>query len=172
MKKNLLGISMLTLAGLYIFLSVIIIGVFLFTGLPVSMGILVSIIIVIIQFLIAPWLTDLSMKWFYKVNFNPELPDYLNRFIDEITTKYNMKRPRLGFIDDGAPNAFTYGRTKNDARIVITRGILELLTEEEVKAVVGHELGHVVHYDMLFMTAAQLVPLILYFIYQVCLEKL
>ena len=82
-----------------------------------------------------------------------------------------MKRPRLGFIDDGAPNAFTYGRTKNDARIVITRGILELLTEEEVKAVVGHELGHVVHYDMLFMTAAQLVPLILYFIYQVCLEN-
>ena len=49
MKKNLLGISMLTLAGLYIFLSVIIIGVFLFTGLPVSMGILVSIIIVIIH---------------------------------------------------------------------------------------------------------------------------
>ena len=171
MKKNLLGISMLTLAGLYIFLSVIIIGVFLFTGLPVSMGILISIIIVIIQFLIAPWLTDLSMKWFYKVNFNPELPDYLNKFIDEITTKYNMKRPRLGFIDDGAPNAFTYGRTKNDARIVITRGILELLTEEEVKAVVGHELGHVVHYDMLFMTAAQLIPLILYFIYQVCLEN-
>ena len=171
MKRNLLGISMLTLAGLYIFLSAIIIGVFLITGLPVSKGILISIIVIIIQFLIAPWLTDLSMKWLYKVNFNPELPDYLNKFIDEITNKYNMKRPRIGFIDDGAPNAFTYGRTKNDARIVITRGILELLTEDEVKAVLGHELGHVVHYDMLFMTAAQLVPLILYFIFQVCTEN-
>ena len=43
-----------------------------------------------------------------------------------------MKYPKIGYIDDGAPNAFTYGRTKNDARIVLTRGIFELLTEEEV----------------------------------------
>ena len=79
-----------------------------------------------------------------------------------------MKYPRIGYIDDGAPNAFTYGHTKNDARIVLTRGIFELLTEEEVKAVVAHELGHAVHYDMLFMTVAQLVPLFLYGVYEIC----
>ena len=56
-----------------------------------------------------------------------------------------MKYPNMGFINDGAPNAFTYGRTKNDARIVLTHGIFELLDEEEVKAVVAHELGHAVH---------------------------
>ena len=170
MKSKLLAISTFTLVGLYALLSVIILGVCLFTGTNMLIGLGISIIVLIIQFLIAPWLTDLSMKWFYKAKFGAEIPSYLNEFVDGICTKYNMKKPRFAIIDDGAPNAFTYGRTKNDARVVLTRGIFELLNEEEVKAVVGHELGHVVHYDMLFMTVAQLVPLILYFIYQVLVD--
>ena len=161
MKSKLFAISTFTLVGLYALLSIIILGVCLFTGISMIYGLLASIIILIIQFLIAPWLTDLSMKWFYKAKFGAEIPNYLNDFVDGICTKYNMKKPQFAIIDDGAPNAFTYGRTKNDARIVLTRGIFELLDEEEIKAVVGHELGHVVHYDMLFMTVAQLVPLIL-----------
>ncbi len=170
MKSKLFAISTFTLVGLYALLSIIILGVCLFTGISMIYGLLASIIILIIQFLIAPWLTDLSMKWFYKAKFGAEIPNYLNDFVDGICTKYNMKKPQFAIIDDGAPNAFTYGRTKNDARIVLTRGIFELLDEEEIKAVVGHELGHVVHYDMLFMTVAQLVPLILYFVYQVLMD--
>ena len=170
MKSKLFAISTFTLVGLYALLSIIILGVCLFTGVSMIYGLLASIIILIIQFLIAPWLTDLSMKWFYKAKFGAEIPNYLNDFVDGICTKYNMKKPQFAIIDDGAPNAFTYGRTKNDARIVLTRGIFELLDEEEIKAVVGHELGHVVHYDMLFMTVAQLVPLILYFVYQVLMD--
>ena len=112
MKKNLFGISMMTLLGLYVLLSVIIIGIFLVSGLPVHYGILTSIIIVIIQFLISPFLTDLSMKWFYRARFDAELPEYLNKFIQEECTKHNMKYPRIGYIDDGSPNAFTYGHTK------------------------------------------------------------
>ena len=168
MKKNLLGISLLTITTLYVFLAAIILLITIATGIGALVGIIISIIILIIQFLISPFITDLTMKWFYKVKFDYELPEYLKVYINEIITKENMKSPRIGFIDDGAPNAFTYGHTKNDSRIVITRGILELLTEEEVKAVVGHELGHAVHYDMLFMTVAQLVPLVLYAIYEIC----
>ena len=121
---------------------------------------------IIIQFLIAPWLTDLTMRWFYKAKFGEQIPDYLKEFIDSICEKYNMKYPKIGIIHDGSPNAFTYGRFKNDARIVLTDGIFNLLTEDEVKAVVAHELGHVVHYDMLIMTAVQIVPLVFYAIYK------
>ena len=166
MKRNLLGISLLTISGLYILLSAVIILVALVTDIPVLYGIIASIIIIIIQFLISPFITDLTMKWFYKVKWHYEVPSYLKEFIEEVCNKKHMKYPKIGFIDDGAPNAFTYGHTKNDARVVITRGILELLTEEEVKAVVAHELGHASHYDMLFMTVAQLVPLILYGIFE------
>lgn len=166
MKRNLLAVSLLTVGGLYVLLSAIVILITIIIGSPVIYGIAISIIILILQFLISPFLTDLSMKWFYKVKFDHEIPDYLKKFIEEVCASKNMKYPRMGYIDDGAPNAFTYGHTKNDARIVLTRGIFELLTEEEVKSVVAHELGHAAHYDMLFMTVAQLVPLVLYGIYE------
>ena len=104
MKKNLLGVSLLTITGLYVLLSAIIILVTIVTGFPPIYGIIASIIILIIQFLISPFMTDLSMKWFYKAKFGYEIPDYLNSFIDEVCKKENMKKPRIGFIDDGAPN--------------------------------------------------------------------
>ena len=166
MKKSIMGISLLTLTCMYGLLGAIIILVTIVAGGQALLGIGISIAVLIIQFLIAPFLTDLSMRWFYKAKFDEQIPEYLKAFIEQECTKHNMKYPKIGIIHDGAPNAFTYGRTKNDARIVITEGIYNLLNPEEVKAVVGHEIGHIVHYDMLFMTAVQVVPLVLYAIYE------
>ena len=169
MRKNLFAVSLLTVTCLYGVLAALIILVFALAGLPVLGGILLSIAILIVQFLIGPWLTDLNMRWFYKAKFDQSVPAYLDGFIRRVCDEQGMKYPRIGYIDDGAPNAFTYGRTKNDARVVLTRGIFEMLSEDEVKAVVAHELGHARHYDMLLMTAAQLVPLVLYALYQLCM---
>lgn len=171
MKKGLLGISLLTITCLYGLLAGVVILVVLLFGGNVLYAIVGSIIILILQFLISPWLTDLSMKWFYKAKFDYSIPEYLNSFIKEECEKYNIKNLKIGYIDDGAPNAFTYGRTKKSARIILTRGIFELLNENEVKAVVGHEIGHIVHMDMLVMTAVQIVPLVLYAIYQMLVEN-
>ena len=166
MKKSLIGVSLLTITCLYGLLSAVIILIAYLTGQDIGIAIYISIGIIIIQFLIAPWLTDLTMKWFYKAKFDEKIPDYLKEFIETTCKKYNMKYPRIGIIHDGAPNAFTYGRFKNDARIVLTDGIFNLLTEDEVKVVVAHELGHVIHYDMLIMTAVQIIPLVFYAIYE------
>ena len=171
-KKSLAMVSALTITCLYgLLAAVIILLCLLFDG-SVLNGIYASIFVLILQFLIGPWITDLSMKLFYKVNFKYEVPDYLEAFINDVCTEYGMKHPKIGFINDGAPNAFTYGRFRNDARIIITKGITDLLDEDEVKAVVGHELGHVVHRDMLVMTVAQVVPLVLYAIYEMCMDAM
>ena len=50
--------------------------------------------------------------------------------------------------------------------MVLTSGIMDLLEEKELEAVVAHEVGHIVHWDMLIMTVAYLVPLILYYIFR------
>ena len=170
MKKHLAMVSLLTITGLYGLLAAIVILISYLTEGTALPGIYISIVILIIQFLISPWVTDLTMKWFYDAKFSYEVPEYLDSFINQICEKYNMKHPKIGFIDDGAPNAFTYGRFRNDARIIITRGVTDLLSEEEVISVVGHELGHVVHRDMLVMTAVQVVPLVLYGIFEICMD--
>ncbi|MFX1410992.1 MAG: M48 family metalloprotease, partial [Promethearchaeota archaeon] len=61
----------------------------------------------------------------------------------------------------GNPNAFTYGHTKNNARVVITDGILKYLNKKEQNAVFSHELGHVVHSDFILMTVVFAIPLVL-----------
>ena len=170
MKNKLFAVSLITLTCLYGILAGIFILIAIFTDISVSFALLISIIIIVLQFLISPAINDFVFKHFYKVQWNVELPDYLKNFITESCENHNMKYPKIGFINDGSPNAFTYGRTKNDARVVITRGILELLSEEEVKSVVAHELGHANHYDMLFMTFAQIVPLVLYYVYEILLR--
>lgn len=170
MKNRMVSISILTITGLFGLLVAFLALVFYFMDIPILYALIGGIVGLILQFLISPWLTDLNMKWIYKAKFDTEIPDYLNQFIADVCSQNGMKLPRIGFIDDGAPNAFTYGHTKNDARVILTRGIFELLNEDEVKAVVGHELGHAVHQDILVMTAAQLVPMVLYAVYQACIK--
>ena len=59
-----------------------------------------SIIVLIIQFLIAPLLMDLVMKWFYKANFKQQIPEYLGNFISDICSQHKMKNPKIGIITD------------------------------------------------------------------------
>lgn len=58
-----------------------------------------------------------------------------------------VPRVRLRVIDDGTPNAFTFGRTQRDARIYVSRGLLERLNDDELEAVIAHEVGHVAQRD-------------------------
>jgi heat shock protein HtpX len=60
--------------------------------------------------------------------------------------------PRLYLIDSAQPNAFATGRDRAHAAVAVTRGLLELLDEDEVAGVVAHELSHVLHRDTLTMT--------------------
>lgn len=166
MKKSIIGISLLTIACLYTLLSAVVIFLTVLLGGKVLAGIIISLIVLIIQFLIAPFMTDVIMRSFYKAKFDENIPDYLEKFIRNVCIKYNMEYPKIGIIHDGGPNAFTYGRTKNSTRVILTTGLFDLLNEKEVECVIAHELGHAIHHDMLFMTTAQIVPLIMYAIFE------
>lgn len=171
MKNKLFVTSMSTLIGLYGVLIIFLIPVAYFTNLRMDYFMLGAIGFLVLQFLLAPFFTDLIMRYLYKADFNINMPDYLVQFINQVCTEHNMKYPKIGYITDGAPNAFTYGRTKNDARIVLTKGIFDLLTPDEVKSVVAHEMGHAIHYDMLFMTVAQIIPLLLRWVYEITINS-
>ena len=127
MKKTIFGISLLTLTCLYGLLAGLVILIVMLCGGDILYAIVGCIIVLIIQFLISPWLTDLSMKWFYKVRFDQNVPEFVRKTVEDMATKYNAKMPKIGIIEDGGPNAFTYGRTPNDARIVFLTPVIKSL---------------------------------------------
>ncbi|MBL7130788.1 MAG: M48 family metalloprotease [Candidatus Omnitrophica bacterium] len=165
---NLGLVSGITLFLLYSLLALVLITLVNFGVLDSFLAILVGVAFAVLQFLFSPFLMDISLRWFYKVKWTAfeDLPSHLKSFLQDICSKHKIKIPRIGIIPDGSPNAFTYGHTPNNARIVITSGIKHLLETQELEAVVAHEIGHAVHWDMLIMTIAYLVPLILYYIFR------
>jgi Zn-dependent protease with chaperone function len=127
-----------------------------------------GIIFAIVQFVVSPWLMDLSLRFLYKIEWvdKAALPEHVQRITQTICDQHSFRFPSFGIIKDGAPQAFTYGHYPSNARIVLSRGMFDLLTADEVDTVVAHELGHVRHWDMVVMTIAQLVPLIAYYMYR------
>jgi heat shock protein HtpX len=65
-----------------------------------------------------------------------------------------MPKPRVGIAYTDLPNAFATGRSPSRAAVCVTTGLLDRLTQEEVEAVLAHELSHVAHRDVLVMTMA------------------
>ena len=72
----------------------------------------------------------------------------------DLAMKMRMPMPKVYIIPSDAPNAFATGRNPNHAAVAATRGILGLLTREELAAVMAHELGHVTNRDILIGTIA------------------
>lgn len=158
--------SFVLLYGLLFFVLIIVSS---FARWPLELPITIAVVIIILQYAIGPWILDLSLNWMYTINWVSvnRLPEHLQKFIQSTCSKKKMKLPRIGIIEDGTPNAFTYGHTPNNARVVITRGLLKYLDEDEVDAVVAHELGHAHHWDILVMTLASMVPILLYYVYRI-----
>jgi len=81
---------------------------------------------------------------------NPKLFSMLQ----EMTMKANIPMPRVYIIDSEQPNAFATGRNPQHAAVAVTRGIMNTLSNEELKGVLGHELAHIIHRDILIGTIA------------------
>jgi len=78
--------------------------------------------------------------------------------------KSSIPTPKLAVVPDENPNAFVFGRTAGDATLAVHEGLLKQLNKDEVKAVIGHELGHIKHRDYLVMTMLSALPLLAYWI--------
>ncbi len=94
------------------------------------------------------------LKHYNAIPVGPDSAPGLYEIVNRLTQRAGLPMPALYIIPEDQPNAFATGRDYEHAAVAVTEGLLNLLTDEEVEAVIAHELSHIKHYDMLIGTVA------------------
>lgn len=93
----------------------------------------------------------------------------LYRIVRELTVTANMPMPRLFMTPDPQPNAFATGRNEKRAAVAVTKGIMESLSESELRGVIAHELAHVKNRDILIGSIAAAIAMGITFIARIAM---
>ncbi|MDD5691991.1 MAG: zinc metalloprotease HtpX [Candidatus Omnitrophica bacterium] len=124
-----------------------------------SFYLILSVAMMFIQYMLGPKIVEWSMRVKYiKREENPRL----FQIVESLSVRANIPMPRIGIAQIDIPNAFAFGRSLKDGRVCVTAGIINLLNEEELKAVLGHELSHLKNRDVLTITLLSVIPMIMY----------
>lgn len=101
------------------------------------------------------WYSDKIVLSMYRAReAAPEEAPYLHRIVEELAARAGIPKPRVCIVPEEAPNAFATGRDPRHAVVAATEGILRLLTPEQLRGVIAHEIGHIVNRDILIQTIA------------------
>lgn len=158
-----LRISMIGTLAVLIGLSTLFFAVILSLIGTANIALLIGFVVVfnIFQWLFAPYIIDAV----YGAKEMPrEKYSRIYNMVERLCDRIRIPTPKLMISRIPIPNAFAYGSPFTGSRVALTRGLLETLDEEEVEAVVGHELGHIKHRDMQVMMFASVLPAIFYYI--------
>ena len=152
--------------GTSIFLVALIFAIFfsaimLILSFPLVYALIGTVIFILLEYLVGPAIVASSTHLHYlKPGENP----WLESTVKELADKSGIQTPKLATVPDKTPNAFVFGRTASDATLAVHEGLLMNLSEDEVKGVIGHELGHIKHRDYVVMTILSALPLLAYLV--------
>jgi len=101
------------------------------------------------------WFSDKIVLALYRAKLVSEADDPgLYSIVRNLASRAGLPMPRVYRIPQAAPNAFATGRNPKNAVVAVTDGIRQLLTDEELSGVIGHELAHIGHRDILISSIA------------------
>lgn len=120
-----------------------------------STGLFIALILALIMNVGSYWFSDKIVLRMYKAReLSPSEAPMLHAMVEELARNAGIPKPRVALIPDASPNAFATGRNPANAVVAVTEGIVRLLSPEELRAVVAHELGHVANRDILIQSVA------------------
>jgi len=118
-------------------------------------GLTIAFILALVINLLSFFFSHKLVLWIYKAKpADKTKSPHLHSMVEELSKQANIPKPKIYIIPTDAPNAFATGPTYNRSVVAVTQGILSLLSKEELKGVLAHELGHIKNHDILISTIA------------------
>jgi heat shock protein HtpX len=116
-------------------------------------GMAIAFVLAVVMNFGSYWFSDKIVLSMYKAQeVGPD--DRLYKIVERLSRQAGLPMPRVYVIPDPSPNAFATGRSPSHAAVAATKGILQILSENELEGVVAHELSHVKHRDILTSSVA------------------
>jgi len=138
-------------------LMLVLTGIFILVGTAIGgrSGAIYAFIFAALMNFFAYWFSDKIVLRMYgaKEVSQGEFPE-LYQMVGELVNKASLPMPKVYIIENDTPNAFATGRNPEHAAVAVTSGILRILSKEELMGVIGHELSHIQHRDILISTIA------------------
>jgi len=132
-------------------------GIFILVGTAIGgrSGAIYAFIFAALMNFFTYWFSDKIVLRMYgaKEVAQGEAPE-LYGIVAELTSKASLPMPKIYIMENETPNAFATGRNPEHAAVAVTSGILRILSKEELMGVIGHELSHIQHRDILISTIA------------------
>jgi len=147
--------------------SAFLLGLLILFQLPLIISIPLTLLLVMIYILFQYMIGPAMVRWSTRLRYlKADEHPWLETTVKELAEKSAMPPPKLAIVPDQTPNAFVFGRTAGGATLAVHEGLLKQLNQEEIRGVIGHELGHIKHKDFVVMTVLSALPLIAYLIAQ------
>lgn len=120
-----------------------------------AQGMVVMFIIASLMNIYSYWNSDkLVLKAYNAIPVSRNDNPSLYNMVEGLAKRGNIPMPAVYIINSNVPNAFATGRNPSHAAVAVTTGIMDVLTDDEIEGVLGHELTHIKHRDTLISTIA------------------
>jgi heat shock protein HtpX len=118
-------------------------------------GMMLALIVALGMNFFSYWYSDtMVLKMYNAQEVDETSAPQFHRMVRELAQRAALPMPRVYLINEDAPNAFATGRNPEHAAVAATTGILQVLSERELRGVMAHELAHVKHRDILISTVS------------------
>jgi heat shock protein HtpX len=118
-------------------------------------GMMIAFIFALGMNLVSYWFSDkIVLKMYKAAEITESESPRLFAVVRDLSQRAGLPMPKVYLIPTDTPNAFATGRNPERAAVAVTRGIMNILTENELRGVLGHELAHIKHRDILIGTIA------------------
>lgn len=118
-------------------------------------GLIIALGLAILMNIGSYWYSDKIVLRMYRAReLGPNESPFLHEIVADLARNAGIPKPRIFAVPEAAPNAFATGRDPAHSIVAVTDGLLHLLSPEELRGVVAHEVGHIVNRDILIQTIA------------------